>query len=58
MKRITLERFENFSGEKNVVTYKVIKVVGSTTPYVGEKISADYACELCDQTEVWTVTFI
>lgn len=58
MKRITLKRVVKFDGERDVISYEVVKVVGSTSPYVGENISQDQARDLCDQLEVWTVTFI
>lgn len=58
MNRITLKRNTKFDGEKEVVSYDVVKVVGSTSPYVGENISQDYVRDLCEQTGTWTVTFI
>ena len=58
MNKLTLELYTQFDGNKDVVTYKVTRVVGSVRPYVGEILSLDYVKDLCDQTGTWTVTFI
>ena len=57
MNKLTLVRKVNFDGEKDVVTYEVIRVVGSVKPFVGEILSLDYVRDLCEQSGTWTVTF-
>jgi len=58
MNKITLKRLVNFDGNKDVITYEVIRVVGAVSPYVGEILSLDYVRDLCESTGIWTVTFI
>jgi hypothetical protein len=58
MNKLTLKRLENFDGDKNVVTYEVTRVVGSVSPFVGEILSLNYVKDLCEQTGVWSVTFV
>lgn len=43
---------------KDVVCYEVLHVVGSIKPYVGEFLSKEFVADLCEQTGIWTVTFI
>ncbi len=58
MNKINLVRKVNFDGEKDVVTYEVIRVVGAVSPYVGEILSLDHVRDLCAASGTWTVTFI
>jgi len=38
--------------------YEVLQVVGSVSPYVGEFLSKDYVKDLCEQTGIWSITFV
>ena len=60
MNRIVLKRIYHSTDDNPTVriAYEVMKVVGSTTPYVGEIVSDDYARDLCDFYAVWEVTFV
>jgi len=54
------DRFKDerqYDDEMGILVYLVSSVVGSTSPYVGEYITPDYARDLCDQSGTWTVTF-
>lgn len=58
MNKLTLVRLRSFDGVKEVITYEVKRVVGSVSPYVGEELSLAYVRDLCEQTGIWTITFI
>jgi len=36
--------------------YEVTKVIGSTTPLIGEKLSKDAVADMCNDTGAWLVT--